>query len=316
MKCLSVFLLSASCALLTGCDAPVPEPVVVQTPGMPNAELALSKSLDRIHAFLGSVNERVAVPARQDFALGHAVFPTPSVAVAKVDTPPEHLANGLEGTNGTLWYAFGAGTPEIRCTPQSVCLMALQPGEIPLSGSLSADDPHAGWHADLLKTASRRKNAHMTPQWTVALQSQPGAEATTLHIATSKRTYVPLLSPEGPDTKRVQFIYDSRDQTSQPDYTGHIKSKQPDFHYTMNGADMPWKPLRIYTDQGKTYIEFPEHEVTQRPHLVIFAPKDPSIATQIIADSYVVSTVLTDFMLIDQKDPSMALHIHREGTPS
>lgn len=295
-------------------------PVSVDVPGMPSPELALQKSLDRINGFLGSLNERIATPARSSFllAITHDRPVVLAPAAPAVKQPPVTSAESaaeakpIRGRNGIVWFAFGDGYPRIGCVSGQVCIVRLQLGETMTAGALSLPEK-SGWAADLVQGSHG-----IHAGWAVALTPSPNPRRAVLRFTTNRRSYVLLLDPSEATMRSVAFTYSAGDPASQPDPPpsplAMAQKNTPDFDYRMTGAQPTWKPMRIYREGGHTYIQFPPGGINAAPRLVVISPK--SAATQpyrTVGDSYVVDLPVDDAMLIGSEAGSPVVRITHGG---
>jgi type IV secretion system protein VirB9 len=287
---------------------------------VPSPELALQKSIDRVHDFLDSLNERVETPARLIITL-----PTTSLAPAGSAPPAQPVsyivsrptsstaeAMPLYGRGGVAWFAFGDGYARVHCAPGDTCIIRLAPGEIVADGALNVQ-PGPGWRTDLV-----RGTGGIHSRWAIALTSTPSAVQTVLHLTTNRRTYAMLLDPSDPSMRTIAFTYSPEDSTIEPDPPADPASTAaaPDFAYQLTGPDVAWKPMRVYSDHGLTYIEFPAGGVAAAPRLVIIAPsKAAAEAYKTVGNSYVVEGIVDEAILIG-RDPSAPVvrivHVGRE----
>lgn len=169
-----------------------------------------------------------------------------------------------EGSNGYIQYVYGVQTPRVVCSPMRICDVKLQAGETIFS--LHAGD---------------------TTRWTIepALEGDGASEvehiiikpldvgiSTNMVITTNRRVYhIDLSSSKSQNIPRISFVYpeeslakfkllqDRKKQTianntipETNEYLGNL-----DFEYEVTGADVIWKPVRVYNDGKKTIIEMP-----------------------------------------------------------
>lgn len=296
---------------LSGCgSARNAEPVTVATPGLPSPERALQQSLDRVHAFMASLNERLETPARLSVPMQHTtdamiVSTAPSAQKTPIPTSsPPPQASPLTGKGGVTWFGFGDGTPTINCRYPDICIVRLEQGETALQTDLRIDDM-SNWHADLV-----RGDKGIHSGWAIALD--PGAQATqtTLELKSSRRIYRLALSSSGASMRSVAFTHTPGEPLSQPEIVHTVgKTGTPDFTYHMSGK-ASWAPLRAYREAGRTYIQFPPGGINAAPRLVIISPQSTHTqAYQTIGDSYVVDLPVDKAMLIGHEPGSPTILI-------
>jgi type IV secretion system protein VirB9 len=304
--------------ILSGCahdhDADT-APVRVNTPGMPSAELALQQSIDRVHAFITNMQQRLGddpalrirpgltrpvaavVPQAQVTATSPVTTGT-APATPAPSSPAAHSATPLVGKGGVAWFAFGDGTPTITCQHPAICLLRLEPGETAQAGQITLSDT-ANWHTDLVRGT---RGVHAG--WALAIEPGPQARQAQLSLPTSRRVYNIALSAALPSMTTIAFTHAPTDPLSQPAFApasplAAYDRSNPDFRYTLSGAAPPWTPLRVYRDAGHTFIDFPQGQIVTRPRLVVLAPHvaQPN-AYHVAGDSYVVDAVIDDLQLI------------------
>lgn len=301
---------------LFGCgSAEQAAPVTVATPGLPSPEHALQASLDRVHAFMASLNGRLDKPALVTGSFPHPADVAPASASASATktnvqpTTPHHSATPLMGKGGITWFVFGDGTPTIACRYPDICIVRLDRGETATQPDLSVADG-TNWHADLVRGS---KGIH--EGWAVALSPGMNATQTTLTLKASAHTYRMLLNAQSPSMKTVAFTHSPGEPLGQPEIelkTGLTGT--PDFAYHMSGS-APWKPMRVYREAGQTYIQFPPGEITAAPRLVILSPKATNTQDYtIVGDSYVIPRAVDDALLIGNGANAPEIHITHGGT--
>lgn len=163
------------------------------------------------------------------------------------------------GPDGKVIFLFGQVQPSVVCSPLQVCDIELEPGEV-VRDVLLGD----------------------TVRWKVepATSGPPGGQAvhlivkpaeaglvTSMVVTTSRRTYhIQLKSHHSQYMARVGFEYqedvnarlaeiNARMEASIVPGAG-VSADQLNFNFSMSGSAR-WKPTRIYSDETKTYIQFP-----------------------------------------------------------
>lgn len=309
---------------LSGCaSADQTDPVTVQTPGLPSAELALQRSLDRVHSFMDSLNERLDTPARQTRPLPTTRVaaqtpaapsapappprapapPAPPLAPPEGGQPPARQAQPLYGRGGIVWFAYADGSPALTCAPQDVCILRLQTGETLDHDAIPPDLQAAGWRVDIV-----RGTRGIHAGWALALAPTAQARETILRITTSRRSYVARLTPSAPSMRIIAFTYAPGDPQSQPEIAGGAGGT-PDFSFRCTG-EAPWKPLRVYREGAHTYIQFPPGGIAAAPRLVIVSPQSGAAqAYTTVGDSYVISQPVDEALLIGHEPGSPSIRI-------
>ena len=313
----------ASALALSGCASTPPSaPVDVEVTGVPSPELALQQSIDRVHGFLSSLNDRVDTPVRSmtplpvtalTAAAPQMPFAIPSAQVAAA-VPSSAEATPLYGRGGVAWFAFGDGYPRIHCAPGNSCIIRLAPGETTVEGALHPE-PAPGWQATLV-----RGTRGIHAGWAVVLTAHPDASDAVFHLTTNRRTYSMLLDPTPPSMRAVAFTYAPSDPTVQPQppqagsQQAGAPSGPPDFSYSIAGAKVPWTPIRVYADGAHTYVQFAPGAIAASPRLVIIAPAEASSQPyRVVGDSYVIDKVVTQAMLIGRGAGAPTVQITHVG---
>ena len=172
----------------------------------------------------------------------------------------------------------------------------------------------AGWRADVVRGT---KGVHAG--WAVAISATSQAAEAVLRLVTNRRSYILRLAPHAPSMRTVAFAYGANDPVSQPepvDMPGaraHDRSP-PDFSYRMSGAEPSWKPMRVYRDGDRTYIQFPPGGINAAPRLVIVSPQASSVQDYATTgDSYVVNRPVDDALLIGREAGSPTIRIVHGG---
>lgn len=197
---------------------------------------------------------------------------TKAVAISRSwqdnSTMPAH------GTEGAVLFGFGETLPTIVCAPLFVCDLQLQAGE--LVNDINIGDA-VRWK---ISPAATGTGANKTTH--VLIKPTDSGLTTNLVVATDRRIYViKLVSQPKTWMARVAFTYPdeqraeweaymaaqraeaSAQQAQQAEFrrasvlpTGETIQRL-DFGFVVGGDKPSWRPLRVYSDGRKTYIEFP-----------------------------------------------------------
>jgi type IV secretion system protein TrbG len=174
------------------------------------------------------------------------------------------------GHDGRVLYSYGAGLPMVVCAPLRVCMIELQTGE-KLVG-----EPHIGdsvrWN---LSPAMYGSGANST--WAIVLKPQGSGLDTNLLITTDRRAYyLRLLSKPEDYVARVAFAYPD-DENNERKWQQHLAEQKEQqmkstriaempsnaiesmfFNYRLKGGDDSIRPVRVFDDGKKTYIQISE----------------------------------------------------------
>jgi P-type conjugative transfer protein TrbG len=229
-----------------------------------------------------------------------------SVALSKqwmtTGTPP------AAGENGAVIFTYGAALPTVVCSPLHVCDVALEPGE-------TINDIHNGdrvrWKVYPAVTGTGpTKTTHLI------IKATDTALATNLNIATDRRTYViqlvsrkddwmPLSSFAYPEDPQAQWAQYQEAQAKKAEATVLSTGENIstlDFNFRMKGDNVSWRPLRIYSNGSKTYVQFPASIVHgDLPTLVALGSHDKTeqlVNYRMLGDRFEVDKLLTHAALI------------------
>ena len=224
-----------------------------------------------------------------------------------LDSPPK------KGADGRLLYLYGQGMPSVVCAPLQVCTIELQPGE-------TVQDVHLGDAAQWQVMPARSGPDDGRTTYVVVKPLEIGL-VTTLFITTDRRPYhLKLISRKTEFMPRVAFVYPDdmrrqwaayqqaqqaeRDRQTLPD-TGH-QLGDLDFEYNVVGK-APWKPVRVYNDGTKTYIQMPKAmSQSEAPALLVLAGKrklfagkrEQLVNYRVRGDRYIVDRVFERAILV------------------
>lgn len=213
---------------------------------------------------LGSKNQRSPFNAKEQKAadLAQQWIEAKSMPVRKGD--------------GKIVYLFGSTLPTVICAPLSVCDIELEAGEKIIGTPMIGDA--ARWEArPALSGSGSSQVSH------IIVKPFEAGLSTTLIITTSRRTYhIKLVSSNKNWTPRVGFSYPEDIERQWQIYNSQAmekleKSQIPEssenienlnFEYDISGK-AAWKPIRVYNDGIKTYIQMPSSMAqTEAPALL------------------------------------------------
>ena len=213
------------------------------------------------------------------------------------------------GDAGAVMFQFGASMPTLVCAPMYACAIRLEPGET--MTQMDAGDA-VRWKI----TPSVTGSGENTTTYLIVKATDSGL-STNLTVTTDRRLYViklvsriddwmPLVAFNYPeDQKRAMERYQAqvkavRDATIMSD-GGNVSAL--DFGFKMRGDNPSWKPLRVYTDGAKTFIQFSKTVSSSNqelPTLLSVGPDDKEqlINYRLVGDRFVVDSVIDRAMLI------------------
>lgn len=212
------------------------------------------------------------------------------------------------GDGGAVVFRFGAVLPSVVCSPLYVCSIALQPGEV--VNTVLAGDP-VRWNVEPAKSG-----AGATERTHVVVKPSDIGLSTNLVVTTDRRAYVMRLVSRKDDWMPVvAFSYPedeaarwaalrasesrTRAATVLPE-TGQVLGEL-DFGFRISGDKPRWRPVRVYSDGAKTYVEFPESMANQESPALVALGADGSeqlVNYRVSGRRYVVDRVLDEALLV------------------
>lgn len=188
----------------------------------------------------------------------------------------------LMAADGKITFLYGSSMPTLFCSPFYNSDIELEPGERIRDGGINLGDT-VRWVAS--PSTSGPDDALVTH---ILLKPKDVNLATTLFIMTDRRTYALMLKSSADHwTPRLSFEYPKQPDKLWANYHSETKkniqvaavveAQQPvsndgsnlDFGYSIKGT-ASWKPVRVYNDGAKTYIQMPKSmEQTEAPALLV-----------------------------------------------
>jgi P-type conjugative transfer protein TrbG len=186
------------------------------------------------------------------------------------------------GPDGRVIYSYGAGLPTIVCAPLRVCMIELQAGERVVG------EPHIGdsvrWNISPAMYGTGGQSTAV-----IILKPQTPGLDTNLLITTDRRAYyLRLISKPEEYVARVAFAYPEDDTRKwqeqlaeqqalerQAKHTAEVPPtiiavEKVNFDYTIRGGHEHIRPLRVFDDGAKTYIQMPpELQYGEAPVLLV-----------------------------------------------
>ena len=174
------------------------------------------------------------------------------------------------GPDGRVLYSFGAGLPTVVCAPLRVCIIELQAGEHIVGEPQIGDSVR--WNI-----SPAMFGAGLETTSAIVLKPTIAGLDTDLLIPTDRRAYyLRLISKPEEYVARVAFQYPQddnarkwqREALDQQIAAKQVKRNEDsspamlavdklNFGYRINGGNEHLRPVRVYDDGAKTYIEMP-----------------------------------------------------------
>lgn len=195
-------------------------------------------------------------------------------------------AEPIEGPDGRVLYLYGRSQPQLVCAPFRICDVALEPGEVIQKDGVKTGDG-ARWIIDGSRVGT---GADMVEH--VLVKPEQSGLRTSLFIATDRRSYmIELLSSEGDYTGQIGFLYGNPGSAASgsplssgvrllsppepvvlepavaadPRADGHeVLGANLNFAYRIVGPSVPWRPVRVYDDGVKTFVDLDRAVVDAR----------------------------------------------------
>lgn len=223
-------------------------------------------------------------------------------------TKPQRAEMPMISPDGSLIFPFGANLPNVICAPLHVCEVSLQPGEtiqqIDVGDTLR-------WQVKLARSVRDGvETSHLIIKPTeVGIVSNLVAitdrRTYTIQLVSRKeRIWMPKVAFAYPDD--VQANWNAYFAQSQSNSTVNLASTMQatstlDFKYNLKGDKPVWRPMRVYTDQVKTYIELPPAAKSEEiPALVLLGPgsTEQLVNYRLDGDRFIVDKVIHRASLI------------------
>lgn len=213
---------------------------------------------------------------------------TQSVAIS--NTWQQNKTMPTPGDEGAVVFGFGTTLPTIICAPLFICDLQLQAGE--LVSDINIGDS-VRWKISPAESGTPgQKVTH------VLIKPTDAGLTTNLIVTTDRRVYVVKLVSE-PKTwmARVSFSYPDEARAQWDAFMAAQRAERAvaqatqavtrtatvlptgesidrlDFGFDLRGDKPSWRPVRVYSDGRKTYIEFPrELRDDEAPALVGVGP--------------------------------------------
>jgi type IV secretion system protein VirB9 len=173
-----------------------------------------------------------------------------------------------QGENGKVVFLYGAALPTVICSPLYVCDIELQPGEVITRDGLIIGDPVRWLVTPGLSGGGSSQVTH------IFVKPKDYNLVTSLIVTTNMRAYhIKLFSSDENWMPKVGFMYETDVEKEWDSYYQKTSKKLSDsapstsqkvasenildFDYEISGR-ASWKPVRVYNDGQRTYIEMPK----------------------------------------------------------
>lgn len=220
------------------------------------------------------------------------------------------VAKPIMSDDGKILFPFGQYLPTITCSPLRACDIELEPGEILTAKPLAGDTVR--WKLALIESGIGDKKINH-----IVIKPTDTNLDTNLIIATDKRTYhIRMYSSakEGDYVNRVGFYY-PQEITEEWDQSARLARREAkekeklvvsdipnmsvdklDFGYTIEGEDNTIKPVRVFNEGTRVFIQMPESMRTAEAPILLLYDKGgkPQVVNYRVKDLYYIVDKLFD----------------------
>lgn len=217
------------------------------------------------------------------------------------------------GPDGRVLYSYGAGLPTLVCAPLRVCMIELE------SGEKLVGEPHIGDSVRWNISPAMYGNGDSATSIIVVKPQSAGLD-TNLLITTDRRAYyLRLVSKPEDYVARLAFAYPD-DEQKKREWQQHLARQRQEaaesarieelspkamesmhFDYRIHGKNENLRPLRVFDDGAKTYIQMPpEVQHREAPVLVVVgADRKPEMVNyRVKGDLYIVDRLFDRARLV------------------
>ncbi len=203
----------------------------------------------------------------------------------------------------------------LYAAPGQVTDIALEPGES--LSAISAGDTVRWAVGDTASGSGTSRQVH------VMVKPFAAGLTTNLVILTDKRTYhLQLASTEHTTMAALSWSYPqealiaakSAAEQGPPAIDSGLQVDDLKFHYAMSGDNPPWKPVRVFDDGRKVYIQFPDHiDRGEAPPLFVVGQDGQSelVNYRMRGNFYIVDRLFSTAELRLGQDPQRIVRITR-----
>ncbi len=236
------------------------------------------------------------------------------------------------GPDGRVLFAYGAGLPIVVCAPLRVCMIELQAGER-ITGEPQIGDS-VRWNISPAMYGQGEQSTSVI----ILKPQEPGLD-TNLLITTDRRAYyLRLVSKPQDYVARVAFSYPDEDNSQK--WQQHmleqralaqegnrkaqvmpamITADKLNFNYKITGANEQLRPVRVFDDGSKTYIQMrAEIQNREAPVLVVMGSDGKGEMTnyRVQQQTYIVDRLFDRAQLIlGAGKKAQKVEISREQQP-
>jgi P-type conjugative transfer protein TrbG len=318
----AVLIWSGSALILAACAGKVPPPAISYDSG--DFKPAVIQPDPPKPVTIVSVPEPLPLPGQlmlppSTRGNSNSSPPTQRVEAANKAALQEPTAYGY--VNAIQVYPFTDGALyRLYAAPEQVTDIALQPGENLVS--VSAGDTVRWVVGNTTSGTGSDRQVHI-----LVKPFAPGL-TTNLIIMTDRRSYhLELMSTAHTSMAAISWTYPEDQLFALQQQNSLAEAAEPvaenvtladlHFRYEITGDNPPWRPVRVFDDGKKVYIEFPDRiDQGEAPPLFVVGPQgDDQLVNYRLRDNYyIVDTLFAAAELRLGEKPQQVVRISRTDT--
>jgi type IV secretion system protein VirB9 len=198
----------------------------------------------------------------------------------------QHASEAIAARGQMLFTYTPGGIYEVEAATFHETALELQPGETLTGKELPTAGDTARWTIAVTRTGA-------PPNETTVLIVKPLETEleTNMTITTNRRLYTVILrSTEHTYMPLVGWLYPQdaarelaetaavTKRTEEESESLTVAPEQLNFNCTVSGSQVPWRPLRVYDDGSKTYLQMsPDMQNTEAPAIFVMEGKTPML---------------------------------------
>lgn len=315
----SVFIISLPALTLAACAGKVPPPSISYDDGGFRQATIIPDPPKPVRI--------VTVP--QPLPLPGQLMPPPSVSHSSDKLPPtqrvaaanraalqEPTAHGY--VNAIQVYPFTEGALyRLYAAPEQVTDIALQPGEKLVS--VAAGDTVRWVVGNTSSGTGSDKQVHIlvkpfAPGLTTNLVIMTDRRSYHLELESTDRTSMAAISWTYPEDELLALQQQNSQANAAAPIADGVALSDLHFRYAITGDNPPWRPVRVFDDGRKVYIEFPSGiGQGEMPPLFVVGPQgdDQLVNYRVRGNYYIVDRLFAAAELRLGKAPQQVVRISR-----
>ena len=249
-----------------------------------------------------------------------------ALALVKEFSEAKNAVPPIQGQNGALNYNYGDHIPKIICRPNRITDISLQAGE-------KVTAVHAGdtarWQINPAKSgAGDDETVHvvikpLVPDISTNLVVMTDRRTYNLDLVSSVREFIPSVRFSYPDDAVRNwnaFIAENRMKKQNELVLSEGTNLSPDnlyFGYEIaKGKDVSWKPVRVFDDGLKTYIEMPvKYRSMEAPVLLFYEGRQQKLVNYRVKERfYIADRIMTKKAVLIAGKTRVVIERKKEGT--